>query len=170
MPRTCLACRHPDRKTIDEEILAGTPNRRIASRVGTSEAAIRRHAAHVSETVALAVKAGEQTRADDLLGILHEGVKDARRIRDRAEKEGDLRCAVMSVKTLADLVESLVKVAERLARAKAEREERIFDSPDWIEVREVLVSALMPYPEAMEAVGRAMEAVAERQEGDGRRD
>ncbi len=103
-------------------------------------------------TVALAVRAEEVTRADDLLGILHECARDARRIRDKAEQEGDLRCAVMSVKTLSDTVEKLVSVAERLAK----KESDLASSPEWIDLRTRLLDTLERFPDAFEAVYRTM--------------
>jgi hypothetical protein len=131
MPQTCKTCCHPDRAAIDEAILAGEPNRRIASRCDVSEAAIRRHASHVPATVALAARAAEETRGDGLLAILHEAKADARRLRDRAEKEGDLRCAVAAVKTLCDVVERLASVAEKLAKSGEAAPIRVEYVNDW---------------------------------------
>lgn len=119
MGQTCKTCSHPKLAEIDRAILAGEPKRRIAARCDVSETALRRHAAHVSETVALAVKAEEETRADDLLAILHEGVRDARRLRDKAEKQDDVRGAIGAVKVLCEIVEKLASVAEKLATAES---------------------------------------------------
>lgn len=131
MSQTCKACASPLLAEIDAAITRGEPNRRIAARVGCAESSIRRHAAHVPETVALAVQAAEATRADDLLAILREGVRDARRLRDRAEAEGDLRCAVAAVKTLCDIVEKLADIGERLAKSGEAEPLRVEWVNDW---------------------------------------
>ena len=115
MPQTCTVCRSPRRDEVDRALLAGEPSRRISARCAVSATAVRRHAAHVPKALALAARASEVTRADDLLGVLHECAADARRIRDKAEREGDLKCAIVAVKTLTDIVDRLVDVGERLA-------------------------------------------------------
>jgi hypothetical protein len=66
-------------------------------------------------------EAAEVTRADDLLSILREAVADARRLRAKAEKDGDFRGAIMAVKALSDVVETLASIGERLARAEASK-------------------------------------------------
>lgn len=154
MPQTCRACHSPDRAAIDAAILAAEPMRRIAARTGVSESSLRRHASHVPETVALAARAEEATRADDLLSILRDGVRDAQRLRALAEDGGDLRGAIAALKTLADVVETLARVGERLA----ERESNLVTSPEWIALRTTMLDALEPYPEASDAIRAAIEA------------
>jgi len=121
VPRVCTVCSSPNRAAIDEAVTRGETFRRVAPRYGVSDRALRRHAAeHVSAAIVKAHDAREATRADDLLGILREAVKDARRLRDKAEEERDFRCAVAAVKTLTETVEKLADVAERLAKSGAE--------------------------------------------------
>ncbi len=121
MPRICTVCSSPNRAAIDEAVTRGESFRRIAPRCGVSDRALRRHAAeHVSAAIVKAHEAAEVTRADDLLGILREAVKDARRLRDKAEEDRDFRGAIAAVRTLADVVEKLADVGERLAKSGAE--------------------------------------------------
>ncbi|HQP88957.1 MAG TPA: hypothetical protein PLL76_22100 [Thermoanaerobaculia bacterium] len=118
MPRVCTVCSSPNRAAIDEALTSGEPNRRIAARVGCAESSIRRHLEkHLPGAIVKAHEAREVARADDLLELLREGVKDARRLRQKAEKERDYRCAVAAVKTMSDIVEKLAAVAERLGRS-----------------------------------------------------
>lgn len=122
MPRICTICSSPHRAEIDEALTRGEPNRRIAARCGVSETSLRRHAAeHLPRAIVLAKSAEDETRADDLLSILREAVADARRLRAKAEGEGDYRGAIGAVKALGDLVEVLASVGERLAKAEASR-------------------------------------------------
>lgn len=107
---------------MDEAVTRGESFRRVAPRYGVSDRALRRHAAeHVADAIVKAHEAAEVARADDLLGLLREAVADARRLRGRAEREGDLRCAVAAVKTLTETVEKLADIGERLAAAGAAR-------------------------------------------------
>ncbi len=121
VPRSCSVCSHDARAEIDADLVAGRGSlRNVAVRYGTTAPTLLRHKAHLPGTLALAHEAREITRADDLLGILREAVKDARRLRDKAEDEKDYRCAVAAVKVLADIVEKLADVGERLAKSGAE--------------------------------------------------
>lgn len=98
----------------------GESFRRIAPRFGVSDRALRRHAAeHVPDAIVKAHEAAEVARADDLLGLLREALEDARRLRAKAERAGDFRCAVAASRSLFDVVEKLVTVGERLARAES---------------------------------------------------
>ena len=124
MPRVCTVCSSPHRAEIDEAVTRGESFRRVAPRYGVSDRALRRHAAeHVSAAIVKAHAVAEVTRADDLLSILREAVADARRLRAKAEKDGDYRGAVMDVKALSDVVETLADIGERLARAEASKPE-----------------------------------------------
>jgi hypothetical protein len=51
-------------------------------------------------------------QADTLLDKVHRLEDDAHRLLSRAEKEGDLRCAVAATKAALDVVELLLKVRE----------------------------------------------------------
>ena len=120
MPPVCSLCRHAERPAIDAALVEGRDSlRNIAERYGTSAPTLLRHREHVHGSLVLAREAEEVTRADGLLDILREAVADARRLRDRAEVDGDLRCAVAAVKTLCDIVEKLADIGERLARTEA---------------------------------------------------
>jgi transposase-like protein len=46
MPRPCSVCEHPDRQAIEQALATQEPYRRIATRYGTSPAALYRHQAH----------------------------------------------------------------------------------------------------------------------------
>lgn len=125
MPPVCSLCRHAERPAIDAALVEGRDSlRNIAERYGTSAPTLLRHREHVHGSIVLAAEAEEATRADDLLGILREAVADARRLRTKAEGEGDYRAAIAAVKTLSDLVETLADIGERLARAATERPPR----------------------------------------------
>lgn len=153
MPQVCKVCRHAERAAIDRALSEGKESYRdLAGRFGTSKSAMERHRAHVTETVALAVKAEEATRADDLLGILREAVADARRLRQKAEDEGDYRGAIGAVKALSDVVAVLARVGEKLAESRS----RLTEDPEWIALRERIFVALEAHPEALRDVMEAL--------------
>lgn len=133
MPRICTVCSHDARAEIDAALAEGRGSiRGIAQERGLSADAVSRHAkAHLPTAIVKAQDAAEATRADGLLEILHEGVRDARRLRDRAEKEGDVRAALVAVRTLVDIVEKLADVGERLAKSGEAGPIRVEYVNDW---------------------------------------
>jgi hypothetical protein len=107
MPMVCKTCKRPDRAAIDAAIVSGDALRDIARRFGSSKDAISRHRPHVGAAI---VRADERraARGDETLFEKVERLEaDARRLGERAESEGDLRCALASVRELTDVVKLL---------------------------------------------------------------
>lgn len=157
MPRACSVCSHPDRDAIDAAVAANRgPIRGIARQYRVSPDALERHAkSHISKTLARAAEVLEDARAEDLATKVRRLEEDARRLLAKAEKEGDYRCAIAAVKALLDVVTLLHKVAEERKVDAAS----FLTSPAWVTVREAILTALLPFPDALEAFDRAMAAV-----------
>lgn len=51
MPQTCKICKHPQRKAIEKDITSGLAMRRIGSKYGMSDQAVRRHKAHIKRAI-----------------------------------------------------------------------------------------------------------------------
>ena len=117
MPRACSVCTSPNRAELDEALAANRGSfRGVARQYGLSPDAVERHArAHLPKVLALAAGAREAARGDSLLDKVRQLEEDARRIQRRAEREGDLRCAVGATKVLVDLVGTLTDVSKALA-------------------------------------------------------
>jgi hypothetical protein len=114
MPPTCKICRHAKRAAIDADLVDGVPYRDIARRFETSSAAIHRHKEHLPRTLVKAKAAAEVSRADALLAKVRKLESEARRIGRKAEEEGDLRCALVAVKELREIVELLARMLGEL--------------------------------------------------------
>jgi hypothetical protein len=154
MPRRCTICDHPDHEAIDRAIADGTLVSRIVSVYAVSASAVRRHAAaHLPAQLTKAREAVEVARADDLLGKVAALEADAKRIGRQAEDNEDQRTALMAVR-------ELVRIVELLAKLRGALDERpqvnIHVAPEWREVRQVLLVALSPYPDARVAVAGAL--------------
>lgn len=147
MGRSCTICSHRERAAIEAAAVGGEPNRRIAPRFGLSEKSIRRHLEHhLPRALAVAAEARGLAQADTLLDKVHRLEGDAHRLLSRAEKEGDLRCAVAATKAALDVVALLHKVrdAERapavgltLAELEAMSDEGLEDLLDGLQPRRV---------------------------------
>lgn len=162
MPPRCTLCTSPHRDEIDAALVEGRlPLRNIAERFGTSAPTLLRHKEHVPGRLALAKRAEEEGKAEDLLEKLRRLEADLRRLLAKAEKDGDYRAAIAAIRMSLDVVDLARRAeAERLA-AEQDRIQRILDSPEWIEIRETLTATLEVFPGALEAVGLAMKRLEE---------
>jgi hypothetical protein len=154
MPRTCTVCSHDEAHVINVELVASGGNRRIASQYGLSEAAVRRHRQeHIPELLVKASEAVERAAADDLLIELRAIRDNLIRLSDLAEANDDYRTAIGG--NVARL-----KYAELLAKVSQIIDERpqvnLYLSPEWLELRAVIVTALEPHPEARDDVLSAL--------------
>ena len=157
MPRRCTVCAHLQRQDIDELLVSGAPYRSVAKRFGLSESAVYRHKTeHLPAHLSKAKEAEEAARADDLLDQVRHLQTHALDILERAEKSGDLRTALAAISQARGNLELLGKLAGQLDERPVVN---INISPQWLELRAVIVGALESHPAAHTAVLRALESV-----------
>jgi hypothetical protein len=155
MPRTCTVCSHEDRAGIDSALLAGDTLRNIAKRTGTSPTTLHRHKEeHISTLLLKAQEVEEMARADNLLDQVKAVQARTLSILDRADNAGDLKTALAAIRETRGNLELLAKLTGDLD----ERTQINFNT-QFVQLQEVIVEALAPYPEAEEAVLAALEAV-----------
>jgi len=155
MPRTCTACAHRDRPAIDAALVAGTPNRRIATQHGLSEAAVRRHAAeHLPASLVTAAGEEATRQALDVLAQLKQINASSVAIlaEARRAKDGDLAFKA---------VDRIHKQIELQAKLLGDLDERpvvnVLVTPEWQQLRGQIVAALRPFPEARAAVAETLQ-------------
>jgi hypothetical protein len=103
--RPCASCSDPRRPELDEAIAAGESFRAISRRFAPlSRDAIRRHRPHVGQALVRAAERKGERLEESLLEKVERLEADARRLGERAECEGDLRCALAAVRELLDVV------------------------------------------------------------------
>lgn len=150
MPRTCTICGHPSRKEIDGQIIESVAFRRIAAQFGVSETSLRRHAeSHLPSLLVRARDAEQVADAGSLLDRLQALERRAMGLLSKAEGSGDLRTALAGIREARACLETLAEVSGELDRRPTVN---ISMSPEWHEVRAVLLDALASYPEARLAV------------------
>ena len=158
MGRPCSVCAHPDRAAIDRALVSGTPRTALASRHGLSEPAVRRHEdTHLPERLSKAAEAAEIAEADDLLGQVRTLQHRALGILDQAEDAGDLRTALGAIREARGNLELLAKLLGELNEGTTVN---VLVSPEWLQVRTIILQALDPFPDARLALADAMEAHA----------
>ena len=156
MPRRCTACDHPESHGIDEALVSGAPYRSVAKRFGLSESAVYRHKTeHLPAHLLKAKEVEEVAQADDLLDQVRHLQAHALDILECAEKAGDLRTALAAISQARGNLELLGKLAGDLDERPVVN---LNVSPEWLELRAVIVGALEPHPTAHRAVLRALES------------
>jgi hypothetical protein len=158
MPRTCTICEHPEREAIERALVGDSSNLSVSSLFGVSESAARRHKAnHLPAKLVMARAAEEVAQADNLLDQVRDLQGRAYGILDKAEAADDLRTALGAIREARGNLELLAKLLGELDERPVVN---LNVSPEWLELRAVIVTALEPYSEARRSVLRALEGAA----------
>jgi hypothetical protein len=140
MSRPCSVCRHPQRAEIALTRADGASFQTVADRFGLSKTAVfNHHHEHVGaglvKTAATIVKDAarrdaevrEYDEASTLLQKIERLEADARRIGERAEREGDLRAALVANAGLLNVVKMMHELMP--AASAPEKIDVIFSFP-----------------------------------------
>jgi hypothetical protein len=155
MTRVCTICSHESRDAIEDAFIAGTPKRRIASHYEVSERAVRYHLReHLPALLALARDAERAARADTLLDRIEALQSRTLAILEATEETNEHRTALTAIREARGNLELIGEVTKELNRAPTLN---LSLHPEYVEARTLIVQALGPYPEAREAVVKALE-------------
>ncbi len=156
MPRVCSVCTHERRADIDAALLNGEALRDIAGRVPVSKSALARHAAdHIPVQLAKAKDAEQISQADTLLERLIELNTETRAVLADAKLEGN---GVLRLQAIARLEKQFELEGKLLGELQSGPVVNVTISPEWLTLRAVVIAALRPYPDAAQAVTRALTA------------
>ncbi len=154
MPRACTICVHDEAHMINVALVSREPYRAISRRFGVSKDALKRHSGeHIPELLVEASRAVEVCEADDLLGRIEALQGRTLAILEAAEHTGELRTALAAIREARGNLELVGRITKELD----ERPVNVLVSPEWLELRAVIVAALAPHPEARVAVLDAIE-------------
>ena len=158
MPRRCSVCTHPDRENIDEALVGATAISAISAKYrDISEDALGRHKAkHLPAKLVMAEKAKEVAQADSLLDQVRDLQGRALAILDQAEMSGDLRTALGAIREARGNLELLAKLLGEISDVP---QVNLNVSPEWLQIRAVIVTALDSHPEAKNSVLSALDGV-----------
>jgi transposase-like protein len=152
--RVCTICSHEQRFAI-EELLATRQStyRGIARKYGVSEDAVSRHvkAGHVSHLLALAADAERAATADGLLDRIEALQSQTLAILDAPEDQRTALAAIAQARRNLELIGEVTKELDRAGTINLEL------TVEWQEVKNLIVTALAPYPQARAAVFSALE-------------
>ncbi len=160
MPRTCSICTHDQRQAIDAALLAGETFRHIASRFGTSTTALQRHKAeHLSERMAKVAErhaeADVRTAIDVVTQLRAINAAAISVLRD-ARDAGDGALTLQATDRILKQIELQARLIDLIQDGTTVN---VVVSPQWVELRTLIVAALAEYPEARQAVAAAIAQV-----------
>ena len=165
MPRACTVCQHGEREEIDRALVGGVAFPALVAKYRVSKDALSRHKGnHLPQTLVKAREAEEVSNADELLEEVRGLQERAYAILDEAEETGDLRGALWAIREARHNLELLARLLGELDQRTTVN---VLVSPEWMEIRTVIVGALEPHPEARGAVLRALDGVEVGGEGAG---
>ncbi len=157
MPRSCTVCEHPERGALDKALAAGASNRSVASLYDVSEAAVRRHKGnHLPARVAKAQEEEDVREALDVVKQLKAINAASLNILKEARGQGKPSTALQAVDRIHRQIELQAKL---LGELDDRPQVNVLVSPEWLELRTVIVGALDHHPRARDAVLRAVEGL-----------
>ncbi|MBD0328265.1 MAG: hypothetical protein ICV68_17740 [Pyrinomonadaceae bacterium] len=157
MPRECTVCTHPDVYTINERLvgIGGKQSlRNIAKHFDVNYQAVNRHKEHIPEMLARASRAEEVAEADSLLDRLESLQTRAEAILSRAEQTENYGAMLGAVREMRSNLEVIGEVTKELNRQPTLN---LLVSPEWLELRTLIIQAVEPFPEARHSILRAIE-------------
>jgi hypothetical protein len=154
VPRACTVCSHDEAHAINVALVHRESYRTISDRYGPSQTALKRHSRdHVPKLLVEAKQAVDVADADDLLGEVRDLQVRTLAILEATEETHEHRTALAAIREARSNL-------ELLARLLGELDDRpvvnLTISPEWLELRAVIVAALEPYSDARESVLRAL--------------
>lgn len=151
----CSVCKHRDLNEINEKLVSGVSPKAMAEQYDLHHMSLYRHKEkHLPKVLVKAQALQERETADQLLArveAIHEKAWD---LVSKAEAKGSFQPAVGALKEARSCLELIGKL---LGELKTGTTVNIMYNPEFIQVRHVITEALQPYPEARQAVVKALE-------------
>jgi hypothetical protein len=154
VPRSCTVCEHSERAVIDRALVGDASNRSVASLYDVSEAAVRRHKAnHLPAKLVMAHQEEDVREALDVVHQLKAINATSLHILKEARDQGKLSTTLQAIDRIQRQIELQAKLLGELDERPVVN---LTISPEWLELRAVIVGALEPHPEALSAVVGAL--------------
>src|SRR6266404_3385596 len=170
-PGSCQVCNSPHRHSVDVALAHGLGHDAIGKRYGLSPHSVQRHKArHLPPQLLAAVQHALHPSAVDLdalkvsegEGLLHSLVHQRARLSEHIElavETGDASAAIRGEAAVTSNLQLVSKLLGVLVNVSEHRHQHLLTHPDYLRLREVLLHALAPFPDARIAVGRALAGI-----------
>ncbi len=157
MTRVCTVCAHEESFAINEDLVLGiTSLRAVASHYGLSRESVRRHKEHIPQLLLQARDDMQGYEADAILLRVERLENETLELLEDA-KAGDVvdrRLVLQAIREQRGNIELIAKIKQLIDLAP--KTELVLISP---QVQALIVGALLPYPEARQAVADSLASI-----------
>lgn len=161
MPPKCTVCIHAKRAAIDRALLDGSGSLRdIAGQFSVSRNALDRHKkAHLPERMAEVAERNAEADIRTAIDVVRQlkainGASLSILKEARDAKDGSL--ALQATDRILKQIELQAKLIDLINDGDTIN---IAISPEWVQVRTLIIAALQPYPEARQSVTMALSSI-----------
>ena len=153
--KKCLVCTGHDKDAINAKLIAGLSVRAVGEEYGISKSAISHHrTTHLPRDLVKSKQLAEVDAANKLVERIEGLYARAISLIDVAESDKKYAASVSAIREARASLELLAKISGEL---KTGTHLTLVYSPQWVELRQVLVQALEPFPDARAVVVDALE-------------
>ncbi len=154
----CKCGQYPGHLELDKAYLNNEISlQQYADKVGCTKTSVERHVkGHLPDALLKAKEIEAVANGDTLLDELKKARDRTYTLLDKAEAAANTKIYGAPVAYLKEIREQLKFIAELEGRIAAQPTVNILVLPEWLTLREQIVIALRPYPEALEAVRNAI--------------
>lgn len=157
MPRVCTICIHAERANIDQALVGGGSFRDIAGHYGLSKSSVERHKAdHLPQAMVKAAEQEDIRNAIDVVKQLKAINSATLNILSEARHEGDHDTALKAIDRVQRQIELQAKLLGELDDRPQISQVNVLFAPEWLMVRQAIMHALAPYPDARIAVAGSL--------------
>ncbi len=154
MPRTCTICTHPEVHSIDGTLVAGQSFRNIAEQYGKSATALFRHKSdHLPAVLVTGQAVREEAHALDVVKQLRDINAATLAILEDARDTHQPALALKAVDRVQKQIELQAKLLGELQDGQTVN---VLVAPERVSLRATILVALVPFPDAREAVVEAL--------------
>jgi hypothetical protein len=144
---------------MERRMVAGEPLAGISRTFRVGRDALRRHRAHLPQSLAALREAGRELEAGRVLDRLEELFAEAREILRSARSQGRDQVSLAAVRELRGLVELIGRITGELDE-RPQVAVNLALSREFTAVQRAITEALVPFPAAAEAVRDRLALVA----------
>lgn len=150
---TCTICKSPNRSDIEQAVVNGASVRNIASQFGVGYQSVERHIKNcIPQSIQQSQAAKEEAQALDVVAQLRDINKITLEILKESRDKKKNGIALFAI----DRVIKQIELQAKLLGAIDTTQVNIYLAPEWQTIRNTLVQAITPYPEARIAVAAAL--------------
>jgi hypothetical protein len=153
--KKCLVCTSHDKDAINSKLIAGLSVRAVGEEYGISKSAISYHRTnHLPRDRVKSKQLAEVDAANKLVERIEGLYERAITLIDIAEGDKKYAASVSAIREARASLELLARISGEL---KSGTHLTLVYSPQWVDLRQTLVQALEPFPDARAVVVDALE-------------